>query len=227
MKRFFLIATALFLSLSAGAQTETYPSYVQVNGRAEREVKPDEFYLSIEINELDSKGKITVAAQQRAMITRLKSLGIDTEKQLTVADLSSEFYKKRTALAKAFYRLKLTSVEQLSAAWKTLSELNISNVQLSKVAYSQADQLKSEVRKAAMQDAKRCAEELAEACGQSLGACFYIYDSNYDIMLRNYGVQPMMGSKMATDEVALEEEEMPEFKTMKVEYQIQAKFVLK
>ena len=54
MKRFILAAAVALLALPAAAQVqEAFPSYIQVNGRAEREIAPDEFYLQIGINERD------------------------------------------------------------------------------------------------------------------------------------------------------------------------------
>ena len=71
------------MALPAAAQVqEAFPSYIQVNGRAEKEIMPDEFYLSVIINERDSKGKISVESQQRDMIAALKRLGVNVEKQL-------------------------------------------------------------------------------------------------------------------------------------------------
>ena len=93
MKRFILAAAVALLALPAAAQVqEAFPSYIQVNGRAEREIAPDEFYLQIVINERDSKGKVSVESQQRDMIAALKRLGVNVEKQLKVAHLSSEFF---------------------------------------------------------------------------------------------------------------------------------------
>ena len=72
MKRLILWAVAALVALPAAAQTqEVFPSYVQVYGRAEKEITPDEFYLQIIINERDSKGKISVESQQRDMIAAL------------------------------------------------------------------------------------------------------------------------------------------------------------
>ena len=163
MKKLFLAALAALFILPAAAQEqpEVYPSYIQVNGRAEKEVTPDEFYLQIVINERDSKGKISVESQQRDMIAALKKLGISTDRQLTVSNVSSTFFKKNTALASAKYQLKLTSAAQLSAAWQALSDLGISDVSLVKVGRSDLESLKQEVRKAAIVDARTCAEELA------------------------------------------------------------------
>ena len=51
MKRLILLAAVAFFALPAAAQMqEAFPSYIQVNGRAEKEIAPDEFYLQIIIN---------------------------------------------------------------------------------------------------------------------------------------------------------------------------------
>ena len=108
MKKLILIAAVALMALPAAAQVqEAFPSYIQVNGRAEKEITPDEFYLSVIINERDSKGKISVESQQRDMIAALKRLGVNVEKQLKVANLSSEFFKKNTSVATAKYQLQL------------------------------------------------------------------------------------------------------------------------
>ena len=98
MKRLIVLAAAALMAFPAMAQMqEAYPSYIQVNGRAEKEITPDEFYLQVVINERDSKGRISVESQQRDMIAALRKLGVDVEKQLKVANLSSEFFKKNTS----------------------------------------------------------------------------------------------------------------------------------
>ncbi len=51
MKKLILIAAVALMALPAAAQVqEAFPSYIQVNGRAEKEITPDEFYLSVIIN---------------------------------------------------------------------------------------------------------------------------------------------------------------------------------
>ena len=178
MKKLILMAAVALMALPAAAQMqEAFPSYIQVNGRAEKEITPDEFYLSIVINERDSKGKISVESQQRDMIAALKRLGVNVEKQLKVANLSSEFFKKNTSVAMAKYQLQLGSSAEVARAWQALDNLGISDVSILKVSHSKIDQYKEQVRVAAIRNARQNAETLAEAIGQSVGKCFYIYDS--------------------------------------------------
>ena len=228
MKRFILAAAVALLALPAAAQVqEAFPSYIQVNGRAEREIAPDEFYLQIVINERDSKGKVSVESQQRDMIAALKRLGVNVEKQLKVANLSSEFFKKNTSVATAKYQLQLGSSAEVGTVWQALDGLGISNVSILKVSHSQLERYKSEVRVEAMRNAKQNAATLAEAIGQTIGKCFYVYDSNNDVMPVFYNNMAVMRSAKAFDaaEAAAEEEPL-DFKTIKLQYSVQAKFVL-
>ena len=228
MKRFILAAAVALLALPAAAQVqEAFPSYIQVNGRAEREIAPDEFYLQIVINERDSKGKVSVESQQRDMIAVLKRLGVNVEKQLKVANLSSEFFKKNTSVATAKYQLQLGSSAEVGKVWQALDGLGISNVSILKVSHSQLERYKSEVRVEAMRNAKQNAATLAEAIGQTIGKCFYVYDSNNDVMPVFYNNMAVMRSAKAFDaaEAAAEEEPL-DFKTIKLQYSVQAKFVL-
>ena len=228
MKRFILAAAVALLALPAAAQVqEAFPSYIQVNGRAEREIAPDEFYLQIVINERDSKGKVSVESQQRDMIAALKRLGVNVEKQLKVANLSSEFFKKNTSVATAKYQLQLGSSAEVGKVWQALDGLGISKVSILKVSHSQLERYKSEVRVEAMRNAKQNAATLAEAIGQTIGKCFYVYDSNNDVMPVFYNNMAVMRSAKAFDaaEAAAGEEPL-DFKTIKLQYSVQAKFVL-
>lgn len=228
MKRLILWAVAALVALPAAAQTqEAFPSYVQVYGRAEKEITPDEFYLQIIINERDSKGKISVESQQRDMIAALKRLNVDIDKQLKVANLSSEFFKKKSSVATAKYQLQLGSSAEVARVWQALDDLGISNVSILKVSHSKIDQLKEEVRVEAIRNARKNAATLAEAIGQQVGRCFYIYDSNSNVVPAVYDNMVLMRSAkdVATAEMQVEED-LLEFKTLRLEYGVQAKFVL-
>lgn len=230
MKRMILWAAVVLLALPAAAQVqEAFPSYIQVNGRAEKEVTPDEFYLSVVIDERDSKGKVPVEMQQREMVAALRKLGIDVEKQLKVANLSSEFFRKKSSVATAKYQLQLGSAAEVARAWQALDELGISDVSILKVSHSKIEELKAEVRVEAMRNARQTARTLAEAVGQSVGRCFYVYDSNSDVMPTYYNNSMVMRSKAVmydAAEGAAEEEPALDFKTIKLQYNVQAKFVL-
>lgn len=228
MKKLIAMAVVALMTLPAAAQMqEAYPSYIQVTGRAEKELTPDEFYLQIVINERDSKGKISVESQQRDMVAVLRKLGVDVEKQLKMANLSSEFFKKNTSVAMAKYQLQLGSSGEVAKVWQALDDLGISNISILKVTHSQLDKYKQEVRLETMRNARESAQEMAGAIGQTIGKCFYIYDSNSNVLPVMYDNAVLMRSaKAAADAESAAEEDPLEFKTIKLEYGVQAKFVL-
>ena len=228
MKKLIAMAVVALMTLPAAAQMqEAYPSYIQVTGRAEKELTPDEFYLQIVINERDSKGKISAESQQRDMVAVLRKLGVDVEKQLKMDNLSSEFLKKNTSVAMAKYQLQLGSSGEVAKVWQALDDLGISNISILKVTHSQLDKYKQEVRLEAMRNARESAQEMAGAIGQTIGKCFYIYDSNSNVLPVMYDNAVLMRSaKAAADAESAAEEDPLEFKTIKLEYGVQAKFVL-
>ena len=204
-------------------------SFIEVSGYAEKEVAPDTFYLRIDIRESDSKGRKTVAEQEKEMLKYLKSQGLDVEKQLTRLNLGSNFYSKRTNYATASYSLKLKDTDNVAQIWRGLDQLGLSSVSFVKAECSKLDQIKEEVRRDAVLNAKKQAQIMADALGQTLGPAFYVnggYSSN-----ASYNVQPrLMMKSMAysteNDTIAVEEEEQISFNDIKVNITLTVKFVL-
>lgn len=230
MKKFLLMAAVLFIAGAAAAQTdEKFPSYIEVSGYAERNVTPDTFYITIVINETDSKGKIPVETQQRDMIKALKSLGIDTDKQFTMVDMTGEYIlKRKNTLLTAEYRLKLNSAAEVSSVYGALSDLGISNVLLRSVSYSKMAEVRNEVRVESIRNARAKAAMLAEGIDQKIGNCIRINDYSYDGS-DEVASYPMRSVKMmANAEVAMDvaEEETLEFRSIKVAASVNARFVL-
>ena len=79
----------------------------------------------------------------------------------------------------------------------------------------------------AIRNAKSSAEALAGEIGQKIGKCFYIYDSNNNVMPVFYDNMAVMRSAkaMGVAEDAAADEPL-DFKTIKLQYNVQAKFVL-
>ena len=230
MKKMMLLATAFVLvALSVSAQqAETFPSYIEVNGVAEREVAPNEIYLSITINERDSKGKISIDEQQRDMVAVLKKLGVKPAEQLKMLDLTSSYFKRGNALAKAQYELKLSSATEVARVWRALDELGISQVTVQKVSHTDIETLKAEVRADAMRAARDNARALAEAIDQKAGKCFWIADYSSPVRT-TYAVANMKARSFMEESVsfdAIVEEEGLEFQTINLQHRVQAKFVL-
>ena len=221
-----IIVALLALTFALPVMAEEAENYIQVTGTSEIEIVPNQFYIAITLDENDTKGKVPLETQRRQMVSALKSLGIDTEKALSIANISNSHYKRTTSLDVAKYQLLLTTPEQLTAVFDKLGALGISNIAIERVSHTDIERYKSECRKQAMVNAKQIATELAEAIGQQIGKCIYIYDSNRGLSPTYYN-DGVLYARTASRTVAEQEPEEPiEFKKIKLSYSVNAKFRL-
>lgn len=229
MKRIILLALAVVMTIGAQAQTpqaQAFPSFVEVNGVAEREVEPDRIYLTITINERESKGRITVEKQEQDMIFALRKLGIDTKEQLRVNDISSSRLKRTQAVTTKSYQLLLTEPTLVSEVIATLQEAGITAIGIEKATRSDIEQIRGEVRDEAMRNARATAQSLAAAIDQTIGKAFYInyYQSSQPAVFRMMKANVVMTEEAADGAVPTVEQ--PEFRKIKLSATVQAKFVL-
>ena len=235
MKNLMVCTVAALLLFSANivsAQEKNFidTPYIEVTGKAEMEVVPDEIYVGITINEKDNKGKVSVDQQEQEMFKQLKEIGIDVEKDLVVQDMSSNlqsfFLRKDAILTSKSYQLKVNSATQLGKAFQALQAAGISDVRIERTDISNIDELRQEVRVKAIQAAKRNAEVLAEANGQKARWAIYIQD--YGFNMRPYSnVMFAKSAQVAMDE-AVVAAPMPqlEFQKIKIEHSVMARFIL-
>lgn len=179
-------AIIIFVSViptSIWAQAEEKPHVMQYT-TCERKVTPDELYLSITINEKDNKGKKSLEDLQSSMITALQRLGINVEKALTLNFMGSEisyttFKRNINPRTNASYTLKLDNANTMQEVIAHLEAIDITNIQLVKTKYSKADDIYNELGIEAMVMAKKQAETLAGAIGQSIGPALSINSNRY------------------------------------------------
>lgn len=233
MKKILLMAAAavMFAAAAEAQQSESYPSYVAVNGEAEREVTPNEIYVGITIDESDSRsGKITVEQQERKMIEQLRKLGIDVDKDLQVGnmsgDLKSYMLRRDRVQTQKSYVLKVTNAEMLGRVFQALGEINISKMNLIKATRSDLEQIKMELRAEAMKNAQQAASALAGAIGQRIGKAFMIMDNNYYGGGVVYFNEAMPVARSAKMEMAADTGSSLEFQDMKINCSVNVRFVL-
>ena len=225
---FALLTFIAFTTTHASAQElgQTIPT-VSVNGSAQLKVLPDEIYITIKLNESDTKGKVTLEEQRRNMFAALKKAGVDAEKQLSVVDMNSSYYRRKGALAVTQYELKVATAEAVGKVFEALEKAGIPNVNVTRTAYSKMEELRSEARKAAMVNAQQRARELADAVGQSVGACYEINDyttTTQAVVMRSNKV--MMANSASLDAATEEAEPNVEFEQIVINYNVSAKFLL-
>lgn len=176
-----IVALMLIVPLTTSAQSEV-PN-IDMQAEAQREVTPDELYLSITIKESDYKGKKTLQQQQDAMVSVLKANKIDISEALTLdymgSTLDYKTFSKRVApRSNASYMLKLSDATIMQKIIYELEEKEITNIQLAKTRFTKEEQLITELGIEAMQKAQRQATAYAGAVGQSIGKAIRVSSWN-------------------------------------------------
>ncbi len=230
-----LLAGILLLSTIMAAKAQTGEKnfidrpYIEVTGKAQMEVTPDKIYMSITINEKDSKGKIILAQSEKDMIAKLNALGIDTKKNLSVKDMSSNYKKYWVKSAEIMtskeYQLLVTSAQTAGTVMQELEKLGISNVSIERVDHSQIEKLRREVKIMAVKIAREKATDMAQAIGQTAGKAIYIQEvdfgnSGYNrVVVRELNFSSKVNGDISTAPDI-------EFEKIQLECQINAKFEL-
>jgi uncharacterized protein YggE len=201
MKKILSVTVATFvaiLSLSAQEKNFIDQNYIEITASAEKEVSPNEIYISITIDEKDNKNN-TLEKQERDMFSRLKSLGIDLEKDMQVKDMETQlqeyFLKKNSVVTSKSYQLKISSTDLLFKVFKELEKMSIPNVSIIRTDVSDKESIKNEVMVMAVNKARQRAELLASSLGRKLGKAIYIQHSE-GYMRGNFVRSLAAGTKM-------------------------------
>ncbi|MBK6777085.1 MAG: SIMPL domain-containing protein [Flavobacteriales bacterium] len=178
MQRTFL-PFAFFLStlLPLAAQPQpaaVEPPHIEVTGRAEIQVVPDEIHISIELRERGSgKDKVSVDKQEVELKDAVKALGIDGA-NLTLSDAMADLVPKKfrddDVIARKGYMLKVADAEMVRKVFLELDRLQIEDAFIHHVSHSKEVQMRREQRIKAIKAAKEKADYLLEAIGEKAGA---------------------------------------------------------
>lgn len=223
-----LFAFASLFTFAQDAKNFIDQNYIEVTGKAEMEVAPDEIYIQILINESDYKGKETLEILEGNMLKKLQEIGVDLKKDFAVKDISSNFknyWLKRTDIfTSKEYQLIVHTAPLAGRVFRELEALGISNISIEKVDNSEIEKYKKEVKANAIKDGKETAVSLAESIGQTVGRAIYIRENEpfFRPQLTNAAIQ-VRG--LAVDESYTEPD--MEFEKIKLEYSVQVFFELK
>ncbi len=237
MKKFRLILamTGILLAQTVISQTGEKnfidQNYIEVTGKAEMEIVPDEIYLKIVLNENDNKGKISLSEMEQSLYQVLVRCGIDTKEALYVRDAGSTFkvskWKRSDIRTSRQYVLLVTDAPKVGEVISGLQNVGIANVSVERVSHSRIEDLQKEVKTNAIKAAKEKAAMLTQAIGQDIGRALYIYEHPSYITPRIAQSNVMF----ETVEIADEEEgngfiPSAEFEKIKLEYSITVRFEL-
>ena len=231
MKKFIIPVIVVLFATSAIAQSKSFLDvpYLETSAQVDTLVTPDKIYLSISIQEKDSKGRKSVEEQENKMAQRLRGLGIDLDKQLVIKDLSSDFQKYflrgKEVLKSKQYSLLVYSGKQAGEVMVALEQLDIANAYLEKTEYSKMDELELTLKSRAVKKAKQKADALTRPLGQKVGLAIHIQDTSSPYYPR-YNQAPRMELKtMAMDMESAQPLDI-DFEKIKVETTVEVKFAL-
>lgn len=229
MKRVILLLAAVLLAVGVQAQDpseQAFPSFVEVSSRADRDVAPNQVFLSITINERESKGRITVEEQERDMVAALKALGIKTNLYLRVSDMSSSLLKRNQAVTTKTYQLKLNEVALVGDVYTALNEIGITTINIEKVTNTNMDAIQNELLVEAIQNARANAKLMAEALDQTVGKAFYIYTHDAMVSTVRNEMNDGVVATFAMKRFDTPEPVVTELRMVKVSVNVRVKFVL-
>ena len=234
MKSVFIFMLAI-ISLTAFSQPGNKnfidKNYIEVTGKAEMEIVPDEIYLKILLNEKELKGSQTIKEMEQKMIRKLEATGVDVSKALSVKDMMSNFRQYwilgADINAQKEYQLVVTDAKTVGRVFQTLHSLGISNISIERVDHSQLEKFKTEVKIDAIKAAKEKAAFMTQAIGQSAGRALYIQELNSHLYGAYRNEEGMMAN-MVVKARGVNESAAPEieFKKIKLEYSILVRFEL-
>jgi len=180
IKLVLILVSVPLLAIAQEGKNFIDQNYIEVVGKAEIDVVPDLIYLRITINERDSKNKVSLAELERAMISSLKALGVDVNKELRVEDVAgsyrSYFLAKGEVKLSKSYQLVIKDPKNVGKVFEELAKTGVSNVVIEKIDNTNMAKIRQEVKVAAIRAAKEKAEALVGAIGQSIGRSIFIQE---------------------------------------------------
>ena len=235
MKKSFLIFVMFFVwNLFSAQKNFLDQPYIEVGASVDTLVVPDKIYVSITLNEADSKNKKSVEEQEKQLETIVKKLKINTDKDLSVLGFSSDFkkyfLKGQNILKTKKYSLLVRDAYTLGNVIISLEEAGISNTEVEKVEYSKSKELLLELKSEAVRKSRITADKLVKPLNQKAGKALYISDTNYGgiedyeyVTVRNIALQEMDYKKESASEEFLRKLDFQKIKfstTVYVKYQL-------
>lgn len=229
MKLLFITLFAIPF-LWAQPQNENHIPYIETSAEADSLVVPDEIYLSIELRESDERKNVSVEQLEKRLLETLLELKIDIEKQLKLADLSSNiknyFLRRKDIKKSKRFELKVFDASTAGLVLAALEENGVSNVRLAKTDYSKLEELKLQLLGEAVIKAKARANAMAEPLGQKVEKALLISDNIHSGFVgyrQNTLEEVVIAYEMNMKEVAVPE---IQFKPQKIQVNVKVRFRL-
>jgi uncharacterized protein YggE len=232
MQKHLLTAVLVCLSAIGICQDKNFidQPYIEVSGSSDTLVTPNEIFIRIVLSEKDTRDRTSIEELEQKMVDKLKNLGVDTEKELTTSDITSNFrfylLKGKEVLKTKLYLLKVSDAVTASKVFLNLEEIGISNMAIDRVDHSELEKLKNRMRSNAVVDARNRAVAMTQPLNQTVAAAIHISDTENISQLqgRVAGIQIRGTNSGPRSQVDLPQ---IEFEKIRITANINVKFILK
>jgi uncharacterized protein len=227
MRKYPLILLISALSvMTTMAQTVDLRKKIEVTGTAERSLIPDQIFLRITLQEYKSGSRIVPMDKlEEELVKALKKLDIP-EDQLTVDNMYGynwDWRKKRPDefLASKSFRLQVQNLKKINDLVEYLTPEGVQSIAIAEVKHSKEDEIKEELAKEALQQARERAGSLLAAIDEQLGGVLEINQTYYNNPMPQQAMYEMQQSKAADYSSDIE------FKNIDIKVEIRTVFEIK
>lgn len=239
MKKLFILAFFTTALLISNAQESTIQKRtINVSGSSQMEITPDEIYVQIDLREYNKRNgdKVELETIRNSFLNTCKNIGI-AEADISIQSYQgndgnywwNKKYKKQNPDMKGSitYQVKVSSVTKMNELADKLDDEATQNFSITKVWHSNMEQLKKQLKIAAIKAAKEKAVYLAEAIGEKVGQAITINDPGevnvypQTVLYAN----AMVKAEMTSD--AVQEPPMNvDFKKIKLQFEVNVIFAI-
>lgn len=184
MKTFILLLFAIVSQIGFAQNLQTSP-FIEVVGTAEKEIVPNEIFVSITLNEqVEGKTKSSIEEQEKKLFEELKKQSISLDKLTFENASASELrIRKKTnnLINQKKYVLKLSSLEEVNHAMNAFDNAKIKAFYIEEMTHTNIEDFRKEVKILALKAAKDKAKYLLESINQNVGSALEIVEvSDYN-----------------------------------------------
>lgn len=220
MKTFILLLFAIVSQIGFAQNLQTSP-FIEVVGTAEKEIVPNEIFVSITLNEqVEGKTKSSIEEQEKKLFEELKKQSISLDKLTFENASASELrIRKKTnnLINQKKYVLKLSSLEEVNQAMNAFDDAKIKAFYIEEMTHTNIEDFRKEVKILALKAAKDKAKYLLESINQNVGSALEIVEVS-DVNVSNFRSNVAI-PKEIENEIGL--------KPIVIKFSLKAKFEIK
>lgn len=218
-----------------------FPKTITVSGSAEMEVIPDEIYVNVELKEYQKKGeeKKDMETIRSKFLESCKAVGIP-DSAVSILSYTGDnpyFARKRKKDPDMFtgitYQVKFKSSELMDKLVEKLDDDATQSFLIASTHHSKMTEFRRQLKIAAVKAAKDKGIYLTEAVGERLGEAIMIKEPNE--FFPPWRENVLLSNTMATGYVSrggtsfdeTENQQIVDFRKMKLRYEVEVIFALK